>query len=234
MKCPGQDTQYWTDGAIYEVDCPKCSKAVEFYKDDTNRKCHHCGHRFVNPKMDFGCAAYCQFAEQCIGTLPEEFSGALDNLLKDKVAVEVKRTYKNDFHAIGHATRVARYAEQIGKAEGGNLAVILCAAYLHDLDSSRGSLDQDSASGSAARTILTKLQAKPQITEQVLDLIVNQQSPSADNIEQRILHDAILLAFLEESQKEGNNDQEQFPGQYKDAFTTTTGQNTAHALLPPG
>ena len=80
MKCPGQDMQYWTAEAIYEVNCPKCGKSVEFYKDDTTRSCSQCGHRFVNPRMDFGCAAYCKFAEQCIGTLPEEFVGAQDNL----------------------------------------------------------------------------------------------------------------------------------------------------------
>ena len=112
MKCPGQDMQYWTAEAIFEVDCPKCTKAVEFYKDDTTRSCTHCGHRIVNPKMDFGCAAYCKFAEQCIGTLPEEFVGAQDNLLKDKVAVEMKRFYKTDFKRIGHLSRIARYAER--------------------------------------------------------------------------------------------------------------------------
>ena len=70
MKCPGQDMIYWKENAIFDVDCPKCGAAVEFYKDDTNRKCGECGNRFVNPKMDFGCASYCQFAEQCLGTLP--------------------------------------------------------------------------------------------------------------------------------------------------------------------
>ena len=85
MKCPGQDTQYWRPGAIFEVDCPKCGQSVEFFKDDTSRKCGNCGHRFVNPNMDFGCAAYCQFAEQCVGTLPPEVAAQQENLLKDKV-----------------------------------------------------------------------------------------------------------------------------------------------------
>lgn len=33
MKCPGQDSRYWKEGAIFEVDCPKCGKPVEFFKD---------------------------------------------------------------------------------------------------------------------------------------------------------------------------------------------------------
>jgi hypothetical protein len=43
---------------------------VEFFKDESTRKCKNCGHGIINPKMDFGCAAYCKFAEQCLGELP--------------------------------------------------------------------------------------------------------------------------------------------------------------------
>ena len=128
MKCPGQDSRYWKPGAIFEAKCPKCGRDVEFFKDDTSRKCDGCGHRFVNPHMDFGCAAYCQFAEQCIGTLPPELAAQQESFLKDRVALEMKRYFKNDFRRIGHATRVARHAEKIGKDVGGNMAVILAAA----------------------------------------------------------------------------------------------------------
>ena len=133
MKCPGQDTQYWKPGAIYEVKCPKCEKPVEFFKDDTARKCGNCGHRFVNPQMDFGCAAYCQYAEQCLGTLPDELLAQKEDLLKDRVAIEMKRYFKSDFKRIGHAGRAARYAERIAKKAEGMLPVILCAAYLRDV-----------------------------------------------------------------------------------------------------
>jgi hypothetical protein len=97
MKCPGQDTLYWKPGAIFEAKCPKCGNAVEFFKDDTSRKCDKCGHRFVNPDMDFGCAAYCPYAEQCIGDLPPELIAQKEDLLKDRVAIEMKRYFKNDF-----------------------------------------------------------------------------------------------------------------------------------------
>ena len=39
MKCPGQDMQFWKPGDIYEVDCPGCGRTVEFFKDDTARRC---------------------------------------------------------------------------------------------------------------------------------------------------------------------------------------------------
>jgi hypothetical protein len=67
MRCPGQDTQYWEPDAVFEVKCPVCSSDIEFFKDDPYRTCRACGHEMINPKMDFGCAAYCKFAEQCIG-----------------------------------------------------------------------------------------------------------------------------------------------------------------------
>jgi len=37
MKCPGQDSQYWKPGAVFEVKCPKCGTEVEFFKDDPTR-----------------------------------------------------------------------------------------------------------------------------------------------------------------------------------------------------
>jgi len=54
MKCPGQDTQYWQPGAIFEVDCPKCGRSVEFFKDDTSRKCEKCGHVFFLDPTAYG------------------------------------------------------------------------------------------------------------------------------------------------------------------------------------
>ncbi|UCF90405.1 MAG: phosphohydrolase, partial [Desulfobacterales bacterium] len=146
MKCPGQDTQYWKPGAIFEVDCPKCHHTVEFFKDDTSRKCGRCGHRLVNPNMDFGCASYCQYAEQCLGDLPPELLAQKEDLLKDRVAIEMKRYFKNDFKRIGRAMRIARHAERIGRREKGNLAVILSSAYLHAI----GSLEAAHKYGSTA------------------------------------------------------------------------------------
>jgi DNA-directed RNA polymerase subunit RPC12/RpoP len=201
MKCPGQDMQYWNTDAIYEVECPECRKPVEFYKDDTNRRCNHCGHRFVNPKMDFGCAAYCQYAEQCLGTLPEEFVGAQEGLLKDKVAVEMKRFFKSDFKQIGRATRVARYAEAIGKSEGVNLAPLLCAAYLQTTTST--DTDSGAVSTTVARDILTRLQAKEPMIEAVMALLgENDPAGLGLAVEEQILAEAQTLARLDALCKE--------------------------------
>jgi hypothetical protein len=54
MKCPGQDPLHGEREAAYEVPCPSCGKAVEFFKDDAARRCPHCAHRFQNPQGDVG------------------------------------------------------------------------------------------------------------------------------------------------------------------------------------
>ncbi len=166
MKCPGQDTQFWTAGSIFEVNCPQCNQRVEFFKDDTTRKCRNCGHRFVNPRMDFGCAAYCQYAEQCLGDLPPELAAQQADLLKDRVAVAVKRRLKSDFKRIGHIARRVRHAEAIAKKRQADLPVILIAAYLWGLDSAEGNNEAP-----VARAILIDLKAPSPLVEQVCTMI---------------------------------------------------------------
>lgn len=240
MKCPGQDMQYWNEDAIFEVKCPECNKMVEFYKDDTTRKCHSCGHRFVNPKMDFGCATYCQFAEQCLGTLPEEFVMQQDNLLKDKVAVEMKRYFKSDFKRISHATKVARYAERIGKAtEGANLALILCSAYLLNVGYSEAlkknpivsSADLQREGPPIALTILQKLGANESLINQVLNIISHTQPDSFSEILAfNIVMDANRITLLEAQHKEKPLDQSELKESLK-SFLSDQGKKEARTLL---
>ena len=84
--------------------------------------------------------------------LPPELIAQKEDLLKDRVAIEMKRYFNKDFRRIGHAMRVARYAERIGKKEGGNLAVILPSAYLHDI----GIKEAERKHGSSAAHIRKK------------------------------------------------------------------------------
>lgn len=230
MKCPGQDMQYWNPDAIFEVDCPQCHKSVEFYKDDPSRRCHHCGHRFVNPKMDFGCAAYCPFAEQCIGTLPEEFSGAREALLKDKVAVEVKRMLGNDFRRIGHISRLARYAEKLATTEQCPLAVILCAAYLNlSSDSTAAPQPAD-----LAREVLTRLQADQAMIEQVCSLLSSQDDRPELQHGRQILREATQLASLEPAIKEQSPELENLVQHAERVIVSDEGRSLLHQLLTPG
>jgi HD superfamily phosphodiesterase len=240
MKCPGQDTQYWKPGAIFETQCPKCSHTVEFFKDDTTRKCDKCGHRFVNPNMDFGCAAYCPYAEQCIGDLPPELMAQKEDLLKDRVAIEMKRYFKSDFKRIGHASRVARYAERIGKKEKGNLAVILTAAYLHDIGihaaqkkhGSTAAEFQETEGPAIARSILAKLGAKQELIDEVCDIIGHHHHPrSDDTINFKVVYDADLIENVEEKQKKAALGKEKLESIIDKSFLTDSGRETAREVL---
>jgi len=126
MRCPGQDTRYWKDDAIFEVECPHCGALVEFFKDDTSRKCPSCKRVLVNPRMDFGCALYCQYAELCLGELPKEVLRERSNLLKERIAVEVeKRLPKELFKEISSLVReMEEKAKEVGKSPGLNLLLL--------------------------------------------------------------------------------------------------------------
>jgi hypothetical protein len=235
MKCPGQDSRYWQSNAIFETTCAKCGAVVEFFKDDTTRKCDHCGHRMMNPKMDFGCASYCEYAEQCLGTLPPELAAGREDLLKDRVAVEMKRYFKSDFKRIGHAMRVARHAEAIGRAEGGNLSVILPAAYLnnigiHEAERKHPNMAhkyQETEGPAIARSILEKLGADDTLISEVVDIVGHHHSRNRETVNLKVLYDADLIANLEETHKESPLDAKRLESILEKSLLTEGGRTEA-------
>jgi hypothetical protein len=215
MKCPGQDTRYWKPGAIFEATCPKCGHEVEFFKDDTTRRCKKCGHRFANPEMDFGCASYCQYAQQCIGSLPAELISKREDFLKDRVAVEMKRYFGQDFKRIGHAANVARYAERIVKEEKGDPAVVLCAAYLNGIGIDEAERRYSDTAARyhqkegipIAREILTRLGARGELVDEVCHIIGHHHDPEdEESLNFKIVYDADLIVSLEEQHKDRKAD----------------------------
>ena len=240
MKCPGQDSRYWKPGAIFEAKCPECGADVEFFKDDPSRRCKKCGFKFLNPSMDFGCASYCKYAEQCIGNLSPELLAQKEGLLKDRVAFEMKRYFKQDFKRVGHAGRVARYAEKIGKEEGGDMSIILTAAYLHDIGikdawEKHGSSDakyQEEEGHRVARELLNSLGARDELIEKVCDIIGHHHHPRPDEtIDFKVVYDADLIANLEERKKEGHHDAVKTAEIIMDGFLTEAGRRLSEEVL---
>ncbi len=238
MKCPGQDSRYWKPGSIFETDCPQCGILVEFFKDDPTRKCGSCGHKFVNPNMDFGCAAYCRFADQCIGELPPELMAERQELMKDRIAVEMKKYFSKDFKRIGHATRVARHAEAIAGEAGGDLAVVLSAAYLqeigiHEARRKHNSDDRQfiQMEGPAvAREIMEKAGAREEMTETVCDIISGNCSPE-NEINCKIVSDAIRIATMEEENKGKIVEPAEVKETYKKQLQTESAKKRAEKLF---
>jgi HD superfamily phosphodiesterase len=244
MKCPGQDTRYWKPGAIFETGCPNCGHRVEFFKDESTRKCKKCGHRIVNPKMDFGCAAYCKFAEQCLGELPPELLAERDDLLKDRVAIEMKRYFIRDFTRIGHANRVAQVAEKIVKEEKGDPAVVLSAAYLHDIGVNEAEAKHHSTDPQylneeglpLAREILARLGAREDLIDEVCRIIeYHHNSKTQDSVNSKVFCDADRIVALEEEQKSGPVTAKDLEARIEASFLTRSGREMArHVLLNPG
>ncbi len=247
MQCPGQDSRYWDGAAVFEANCPECGSGIEFFKDDNTRKCGQCGHRMLNPRIDFGCASYCPYASQCLGELPPELLAQKQDLLKERVAIEMKRYFDNDFKRIGHAGRVARLVKEIGtmvmerdEHQDFNPAVAGIVGYLHDIGIREAEKKFDSVAPRyqhqegppVAREILTELGANEGIIEEVCDIIGHHHSPRPEEtINFKVLYDADLIVNLEEKQKEAPASREQLGKIVSGSFLTEEGAKVARKMF---
>lgn len=240
MKCPGQDPRFWKFDAIFEVPCPSCGNTVEFFKDETRHTCKKCGGKVLNPRMDFGCAAHCKFAEQCFGDLPPELIRQKEDLFKDLVAVEMKRYFKTDFKRIGHSARVARYAEKLVPEERADPAVVISAAYLHDIGAVEAQRKHGSASAEyqqiegpvVARQILADLGGNKDLIDEVCDIVSHHHVPRADDtVNFKVVYDADRIANLEERQKKNPMEREELEQVINSQLLTQSGKVLARDVL---
>ncbi len=175
VKCPGQDTRYWKADDIFTVECPKCGAEIEFFKDDTRRRCAWCGHLFYNPRIELGCAEYCQYADKCVPELMAE-RRAMANF-RERLLARVK-ALKGE--AAGPRLEQAlKYAVDLLKAEGGDPKVVFAAVLLDGLSSEQ------------ARELLAELEAEPEIAAQVLELLTG--AAPADDANRQIFQDVLAL-----------------------------------------
>lgn len=184
MQCPGQDNRYWDGEAVFEISCPHCGNILEFFKDDSQRSCKQCGHRVLNPRIDFGCAAYCSHAEQCLGSMPPELLAKQKNLFKDKLAIAVRKHLAENDALYKQATIRTELAEELSKKEQrGDMAAILAATLLLDCK--------------APFEILKSLQADSKMLSAIEKLLSN-QTPETDEEQASadIFHDACILTGL--------------------------------------
>lgn len=183
MQCPGQDNRYWKGEAVFDIPCPHCGQVLEFFKDDSQRTCKQCGHRVLNPKIDFGCASYCPYAEQCMGSLPSDLRARAGNLFKERLAVAVRKRLLDQEQTYRLVTKRAEFGEKICQEEGGNMAAIVAAALLSETDH--------------PLTLLTELAAEENLIKEVNQLL--SFKPAVNDEEAKsaaIFHDACLLGSM--------------------------------------
>jgi len=227
-KCPGQNTQFWKPNDIYSVECPKCGNPVEFFKDDIRRRCRKCGHMFLNPNLNLGCARWCQFADQCIGSMDkDEF--------KEIVVAGMKEFYGDDQKKIDQSLDVLRCAEEImEEQEDVNPKVVLAAAALYGigLDEKQKQAHKSGAGDTetfpSVRRILENSGSKDKLIEEVCRILESRHHPDKEEtLEGKIVHDAVQLARL--TKKPGRKDQAALKDSIHDCLLTATAKKVAEA-----
>ncbi len=108
QKCPGQDMRYWTAADVHEEKCPQCGEMIEFFKTDVRLRCRSCKTRVANSHFNMGCAQWCAYAEQCLGTGAR---GLRKKPLRTILEEEVDRLAQD------LPDEVARIKEKIDRAE---------------------------------------------------------------------------------------------------------------------
>jgi putative nucleotidyltransferase with HDIG domain len=158
----------------------------------------------VNPKIDLGCAQWCQYAEQCLGSIALKSMSVIRNNLIE----EMKKVFAEDQKRIDHAFAVLNFAEEINAAEGGNPLIVKAAAILHDIGIQQAERKYGSSAGKyqemegpiIAREILAKYDLDKETVEHIIKIIANHHSAKdIDTVEFRCVWDADwLVNFPEE------------------------------------
>ena len=240
MRCPGQDPLFWKPGDVFEIECPKCGYHVEFFKFDVKRKCR-CGHEIVNPKINFGCAEWCPYGDSCIDGLPEEMKAKQkeekNSRLRERIFAEMKKYFGSDTRRVNHAVKVAQYAEEILKIEGGHPLVVLGAAYLHDIGIKEAERKYEIPAPEAhekegpdlAREILNKLNVQRGIVEEICDIIGHHHRPrERETLHFQIVYEADWLTNMGENG--ACKDPEKSEEIIRKHFRTVTGEKMAKDL----
>ena len=240
MQCPGQDSRYWSGDDVFESKCPHCGKVLEFFKDDSKRRCSQCSKMVMNPKMDFGCAQYCPHAEQCMGSLTPDLAAARNDLFKDKIGKAMRDYFGSDTRRINHAEQVAIYAELIGNEEKGDMAVIMAAAYLHDIGIKEAEHKFNSSSAKVqhqegppvARQLLTNLKAEETLIEEACDIIGHHHWPRKnETVNFKVIYDADLIVNLSETYRENPPTREKVEQVLTGSFLTQSGRREGEKVL---
>jgi putative nucleotidyltransferase with HDIG domain len=202
-RCPGQDQRFWKPDDIFEVQCPNCGESIEFFKDEPKLKCVRCKNIVVNPKMDLGCAKWCQYAKQCVG----DSSANNISIIRDKLIDRMRKVFGHDRKRIEHALAVLNYAEQIQAAEGGDPLVVKAAAILHDIGIQEAERKYNSSAGKyqeiegppIAKQILRNYELPDEVIEHICAIIANHHSAKdIDTLEFRCVWDADWLVNIPE------------------------------------
>ena len=159
------------------------------------------------------------------------------DLLRERISLEMKKYFGTDFKRVNHALKVAKYAEQILKMEGGNPLVVMGAAYLHDIGIHEAERKHGNPSGhyqemegpAIAKEILERLNVQKDMVDEICDIIGHHHHPrEEETLNFQILYEADWLVNIEE---EGiSKDPKRLEALIEKVFRTVTGKQLAEKL----
>ena len=167
IMCPGQDTRYWRPEDIFEIECGNCKSKVEFFKDDASRKCKKCGTKIQNPKLNMGCAQWCEHAKECLGYDPkvsDDESAKLDASISVKLLRELKKEFGEDSDIYNNSLkRYSRITKAISDSEA-NPGLTIVAALLLEVDNKNSTFNM-------TKKIMSEIDLDKIFIDEVCDLI---------------------------------------------------------------
>lgn len=235
-RCPGQDTRYWKGDSAFDIRCPHCGGAVEFFRDEPVRTCRSCRRKVQNPRLDLACAKWCKYADECLGRMPNA-GGQVGSLCR-RIVEKMKSVFGDDQPRIDHALAVLEYAEQIlTSCPDVSGLVVRAAAILHDIGIHEAQRTHGSTAGKyqelkgppVARKILKALKIDPPIIDHVCRIIANHHSAKdIDTPEFRIVWDADWLVNIPD--RFDTSDKAQMSELIEKTFKTDRGRKIAGIL----
>jgi len=180
---------------------------VEIFRDESAGRCRRCGHRFLNPGTDFGCAKWCSLANECLGFAPQRQSegDSTESALAARLIQWVEQEFKSDPACITYALKVFQYAKELVRKEGGNPRVVLSAALLlatgaHTSGPVGSPPEQCSRLPEApakVREALEHMKLDPDTTRRICQILENcRTGEDSEAIEFQIVCDSLSLAKL--------------------------------------
>lgn len=126
-KCPGQDTRYWKADDIHDQPCPHCGEEIEFWKTDIRVRCPSCRKKVANPRFNLGCAAWCAYAEKCLGGAA---SGKVDRSLRELLMDYLERLSGSKVKKEEIKNKIAEAEKKCGSLMLDPLPIIAAIIYL--------------------------------------------------------------------------------------------------------
>ncbi len=226
MKCPGQDSRYWKGDAIFEAACPYCKAAIEFFKDDTSRKCPNCGRRVPNPEMDFGCAEYCPYAKQCLGGLPGVMGDMEGKRIYRGIMEELRAELAQHPQWVSRAMKAMDIANDVAKRCAQALGPLLAAVSLLVVER----FGEEGLSGRLLARYRSRIEGFEGMAGEVEEIVSAFRSGSSRG-EAEVARDILLLVELSEAAARGEISREEALGKAQEGLTHQEAQGVAAKLF---